>query len=63
MLRDTVPDTATRPIEVSVLPAGWALGGTVGAGTVAFALLIGPAVSAALRDAGPHRTRNGAPRA
>jgi uncharacterized membrane protein YczE len=31
-------------IEVSVLLAGWALGGTVGVGTVAFALLIGPSV-------------------
>lgn len=32
-------------IEVSVLAAGWALGGTVGLGTVAFALLIGPMVN------------------
>jgi len=31
-------------IEVTVLLAGWALGGTVGIGTVAFALLIGPSV-------------------
>lgn len=31
-------------IEVTVLAAGWALGGTVGVGTVAFALLIGPSV-------------------
>jgi uncharacterized membrane protein YczE len=31
-------------IEVSVLAAGFALGGTVGLGTVVFALLIGPAV-------------------
>ena len=29
-------------IEVSVLVGGWALGGTVGIGTVAFALAIGP---------------------
>jgi uncharacterized membrane protein YczE len=29
-------------IEVTVLLAGWALGGTVGVGTVAFALVIGP---------------------
>jgi len=29
-------------IEVSVLAVGWLLGGTVGFGTVAFALLIGP---------------------
>jgi uncharacterized membrane protein YczE len=32
-------------IELTVLAGGWALGGTVGAGTVAFALLIGPAVA------------------
>jgi uncharacterized membrane protein YczE len=31
-------------LEVSVLLAGWALGGTVGVGTVAFALLVGPSV-------------------
>ncbi|MGH3664958.1 MAG: YczE/YyaS/YitT family protein [Egibacteraceae bacterium] len=36
-------------IEVSVLVAGWLLGGTVGLGTVAFALLIGPAVGAGVR--------------
>ena len=29
-------------IEVSVLAAGWALGGTVGVGTVLYALAIGP---------------------
>jgi uncharacterized membrane protein YczE len=29
-------------LEVTVLAAGWALGGTVGIGTVLFALLIGP---------------------
>ena len=32
-------------IEVIVLAAGWMLGGTVGLGTVAFALLIGPLVN------------------
>lgn len=32
-------------IEVTVLVAGWLLGGTVGIGTLAFALLIGPMVS------------------
>ncbi|MEB7504348.1 hypothetical protein [Arthrobacter koreensis] len=32
-------------IEVSVLAVGWALGGAVGLGTVAFALLIGPMVN------------------
>jgi uncharacterized membrane protein YczE len=31
-------------LELSALTAGWALGGTVGVGTVAFALMIGPAV-------------------
>lgn len=35
-------------IEVSVLTAGWLLGGTVGIGTVAFALLIGPMVNRTL---------------
>ncbi|MEA2448150.1 MAG: hypothetical protein QOG63_82 [Thermoleophilaceae bacterium] len=33
-------------VEVSAVAAGFALGGTVGLGTVAFALLIGPAVQA-----------------
>ena len=32
-------------IEVTVLAIGWALGGAVGLGTVAFALLIGPMVN------------------
>ena len=32
-------------IEVTVLAAGWLLGGTVGIGTLAFALLIGPMVN------------------
>jgi len=32
-------------IEVTVLAIGWILGGTVGVGTVAFALLIGPMVN------------------
>jgi len=35
-------------IELSVLSIGWLLGGTVGFGTVAFALLIGPMVGQAL---------------
>jgi len=34
-------------IELAVLAAGWALGGEVGIGTVAFALLVGPAVELA----------------
>lgn len=36
-------------IEVTVVISGWLLGGTVGWGTVAFALLIGPTVQPALR--------------
>lgn len=48
--RTGVPIAAVRAlIEISVLAAGWALGGTVGIGTVAFALLIGPSVGYGLR--------------
>lgn len=36
-------------IEVAVLGIGWALGGTVGLGTVAYALLIGPSTQVFLR--------------
>jgi uncharacterized membrane protein YczE len=36
-------------IEVTVLAAGWLLGGSVGVGTVAYALLIGPLVQPLLR--------------
>ena len=39
-------------IELSALAIGVVLGGTFGVGTVAFALLIGPAVATALRLAG-----------
>jgi uncharacterized membrane protein YczE len=35
-------------VELSVLTAGWLLGGTVGIGTVIFAVLIGPLVHVAL---------------
>jgi uncharacterized membrane protein YczE len=35
-------------IEGTVLLLGWLLGGTVGFGTVAFALLIGPLINLAL---------------
>ncbi len=35
-------------VEVSVLAIGWLLGGTVGLGTVAFALLVGPMVGVTL---------------
>jgi uncharacterized membrane protein YczE len=40
-------------IEVSALAVGFALGGTVGIGTVAFALLIGPGVQAVFYRALP----------
>lgn len=39
-------------IEVVVLGVGWLLGGTVGVGTVLFALLIGPSVAQGLAIAG-----------
>ncbi len=35
-------------VELTVLALGWLLGGTVGVGTVLFALLIGPLVHVAL---------------
>ena len=35
-------------VEVTVLAIGWLLGGTVGIGTVLFAILIGPLVHIAL---------------
>ncbi len=48
--RTGLPVAAVRVlIEVSVLLAGWVLGGTVGLGTVAFALFIGPSVGYGLR--------------
>lgn len=51
-------------IEVSVLLAGFALGGTVGVGTVVFAVMIGPAVGVGLRLLGDRRPQPvGAPRA
>ncbi len=39
---------ARAVVELSVLAAGWLLGGNVGVGTVAFALLIGPMVHVTL---------------
>ena len=39
---------ARTVIEGSALVAGWLLGGAVGVGTVAFALLVGPLVGKAL---------------
>jgi uncharacterized membrane protein YczE len=47
-------------LEGSALIVGFALGGRVGVGTVAFALLVGPAVQTAVRALGglrPHATR------
>jgi uncharacterized membrane protein YczE len=47
------PISAVRlAIEAVVLVLGWALGGTVGIGTVLFALLIGPSVGYGLKLAG-----------
>lgn len=40
---------ARTAVEVTVLAIGWALGGTVGVGTLVYALAIGPASHAALR--------------
>ena len=50
-------------IEVVVLALGWALGGTVGVGTVLFAVLIGPAVALGLALAGALGGRGGVGRA
>jgi uncharacterized membrane protein YczE len=49
-------------IEGAALVSGFALGGTVGVGTVAFALLIGPAVQAGIRALGGLRHHSGAPK-
>lgn len=38
---------ARTVLEIGATAAGWALGGTVGAGTLAFALLVGPSVELA----------------
>jgi len=46
-------------IEVSVLVAGWALGGIVGIGTALFALLVGQSVALGLSFV--HRLSPGAP--
>ena len=52
-LRTGWPVSAVRlGIEVVVLAAGWMLGGTVGIGTVMFAILIGPSVGYGLLAAG-----------
>lgn len=45
------PVHATRTaVEVGALTGGWLLGGTVGIGTLVFALTIGPAVGFAVRE-------------
>lgn len=46
-------------VEVTVLAIGWLLGGTVGVGTVVFALGIGPLVHIALPLLDTARTRHG----
>lgn len=52
-LRTGLPVTMVRlAIEVTVLGVGWLLGGVVGVGTVAFALLIGPSVGYGLAAIG-----------
>lgn len=63
--RSRLPIAAVRgAIELTALALGWLLGGTVGVGTVAFALLIGPSVQAGMRLAGVRRRdAAGAPRA
>ncbi|GAB3602028.1 membrane protein YczE [Microbacterium aureliae] len=48
-------------VELTVLAIGWVLGGTVGIGTVLFALLIGPLVHMALPLLDTRRTRSGEP--
>ena len=48
-------------IEASAVAIGWVLGGTVGAGSVLFAVLVGPAVATALRFTPPMREPAAAP--
>jgi len=52
---------ARAVVEITVLVAGWLLGGNVGVGTVAFALLIGPMVHVTLPLLDVRRPRRGAP--
>ena len=54
--------TCRALVEVSVLLVGWMLGGTVGIGTVLFAVLIGPLVHVALPLLDTRRERTRAPR-
>jgi uncharacterized membrane protein YczE len=50
-------------IEATAVAIGWVLGGTVGAGSLLFAVLIGPAVATALRFNPPARGEARSPRA
>jgi uncharacterized membrane protein YczE len=50
-------------IESTAVAIGWVLGGTVGAGSLLFAVLIGPAVGTALRVIRPARGAAPSPRA
>lgn len=50
---------ARATVELTVLAGGWALGGTVGIGTIAFAVGIGPAVHVAMRFLAPRETARG----
>lgn len=52
----TSPGRARSVLELSVLAVGVAAGGRAGMGTVAFALLIGPAIDAAFRLLGRGRS-------
>lgn len=52
---------ARAVVEIIVLAAGWLLGGNVGIGTVAFALLIGPMVHITLPLFDVHRGRRAQP--
>lgn len=54
---------ARTVIEASVLALGWTLGGTVGVGTVIFALSIGPLVAIALPRLRIEPVSSGTPRA
>lgn len=52
-LLGTTVARARTLVELGVLSLGWLLGGTVGLGTLAFALLIGPLMQLGLRACGP----------
>lgn len=52
--------TCRAVVEISVLAVGWVLGGTVGIGTLLFAVLIGPLVHLALPLLDTRRERRGA---